>query len=369
MMAKLDFLCNGISEITSFEQRKEQAEMIIQYLIDNKLVPGASVTVTKQGKILWQAGYGYADIENKVQVDPCTTLFRIGSVSKPISAVALAKMYESKQIDWNESLYRYVSDFPIKTFDFTIKQLGGHIAGIRGYKGKEMFSNKPISIEEGVLFFANDSLEFPPGTRYSYNSFNWNLISLAMQKEVCLPFEEVVLHNVLIPLQMTNTLPDFGWKYSNQAVAYSRSGKKFSFSPSVNNYYKLASGGYLSTSEDISLLGEAMLKGFFLNSEVQTEMLSSQKIGEEQSATGYGIGWQVGKDWNNRPYYGHVGNAIGGYAWFYCYPQEQLVIVLLFNVGNPKIEPFLRCIVDLTVKGSSQYSSEIKQLKDKVNEK
>ena len=111
------------SEVTSFEEAQKEAEKILQYLIQEELIPGASITVTKQGKTIWQGGYGYADISKKTPIDPKTTIFRVASMSKAITGVILARLQEQKKFDWNMSLYEYIPDFPKKPFDFTIKQL------------------------------------------------------------------------------------------------------------------------------------------------------------------------------------------------------------------------------------------------------
>ena len=273
------------------------------------------------------------------------------TVSKPLSAMALAKLQEKKLFDWNASLYQYLPDYPRKPFDFTIKQLGGHIAGIRSYKGSEMMLNKPMTIEEGINLFKNDIQEFVPGTRYLYSSYNWNLVSLAMQKCLNKDFESIVLEEVLIPLGMKNTFPDNGNIIKNQSIPYVRGKNNFSKSSNVHNYYKLAGGGFLSTSEDIAKMGNAIICYDFLTKEIQDEMLISLCTDDEKF-TGYAIGWQSSKDWNNRHYYGHIGNGIGGYAWFFVYPKEQTVITMLFNVTNPKIDAFLQRIVDFTLKGT-----------------
>ena len=119
------------SEVTSFEEAQKEAEKILQYLIQEELIPGASITVTKQGKTIWQSGYGYADLSKKTPIVPKTTIFRVASMSKAITGVVLARLQEQKKFDWNMSLYEYIPDFPEKPFDFTVKQLAGHLAGIR----------------------------------------------------------------------------------------------------------------------------------------------------------------------------------------------------------------------------------------------
>lgn len=353
----VDVFKRNPSDIVSFEDARKEAEKIILYLLQEKLIPGLSITITQKNQIIWQEGYGYADIDKKKKIDPKKTLFRIASVSKPLSAVALARLQDKQLFDWNLSLYEYVPDYPKKPFDFTIKQLGGHLAGIRSYRGNEVLSNKPMSIEEGIGMFKDDILEFAPGTKHLYSSFNWNLISLAMERCLDKKFESIVSEEVLQPLQMKNTYPDKGKIIQNQAIPYSRSQKDFRPTSPVHNYYKLAGGGFLSTSDDVAKLGNTVICHDFLSQASESEMLTPLCTDDDKN-TGYSIGWQSSKDWNGRPYYGHIGNGVGGYAWFYVYPQEQVVVSMLFNVTNPRIDIYLQRIVDFILEGTEYLELE-----------
>lgn len=341
------------SEVSSFEQAQAEAEKIIYYLLQEKMIPGLAVAISKNGNTIWQKGYGYADIKNKIPITPETTLFRIASVSKPLTAMVLARLQDKKMFDWNASLYEYLPDFPRKPFDFTIKQLAGHIAGIRNYKENEMMLNLPMSIEQGIDLFKNDILEFAPGTKYLYSSYNWNLISLAMQKCLNKDFAKIVYDEVLEPLQMKNTFPDRGKLIENQSIPYSRGKNGFYISKDVHNYYKLAGGGFLSTCQDVIKIGNAVICHDFLSQLSENEMLTSLCT-DDDLETGYSLGWQSAKDWNDRNYYGHIGNGIGGYAWFYVYPQEQVVITMLFNITNPQINIYLQRIVDFILEGTEK---------------
>lgn len=137
-------------KVTSFKEAKVEAEKIIISMLDSQVIPGMSLTISKAGTTIWQQGYGLSDIETKEPIDAKHTLFRIASVSKSLSAVGLGKMMEMNLVNINESIHEYVPYFPRKNYDFTLKQLGGHLAGIRNYKGSEFMNNKPLSIREGV---------------------------------------------------------------------------------------------------------------------------------------------------------------------------------------------------------------------------
>ncbi|HEA78997.1 MAG TPA: class A beta-lactamase-related serine hydrolase, partial [Maribacter sp.] len=182
-----------------------KADFLLQQLIKEEKAPGISITVLKEGKTIFQKGYGYADLEHKQFVNPIKSIFRIASVSKPIAATALAHMVQKGIIDLDESFYTYLPDYPRKKWDFTIRQLASHTAGIRVYKGKEYGLNEPLSIIEGLGIFKDDPLVYEPGTEYLYNSFDWVMISAAMQEASGIPFEEYVQNHVLSPLKMEDT--------------------------------------------------------------------------------------------------------------------------------------------------------------------
>jgi len=349
--------------------RLSAADAILCDLVNENRVPGLAVTVLKNGKKILQKYYGYADLEKKIPVDPSTTIFRIASVSKPIAATALAHMVADGGIELDASFYKYVPYYPRKQWDFTIRHLASHTAGIRGYKGMEYGLNKPCTIKESIEIFKDDELLFKPGTNYLYNSYDWVLISLAMQEICGISFEKYVQEKVLFPLGMKNTLtPNVSLsaveglrnsqepsrtsmqrvdKVFNLTKFYSKNRKGFRIATPVNNCYKLAGGGYLSTSEDISKLGQAYLDGKILNEEILTQFLTSETVNGQP--TYYGLGWQVSEDAHGRPFYGHVGNGIGGYANFFVYPDQQMVFSILINCTNPNVQEELDKAVDALI--------------------
>ncbi|WP_304298633.1 serine hydrolase [Capnocytophaga leadbetteri] len=339
------------SEVTSFEEAKTEAEKILYYLIQEEIIPGASVTVTKKGKIIWQGGYGYADISKKTPVDPQKTIFRVASMSKAITGVLLARLQEQKKFDWNLSLYEYVPNFPPKPFDFTIKQLAGHLAGIRSYKANEYTLNKKYSIEEGIDLFKDDILQSAPGTKFLYSSYGINLISLAIEKCLNKKFEDIAKDEVFKPLNMWRTFPDRGRIITDEAIPYTRTKKGLDKATEVNNYFKLAGGGFLSTSHDIAKMGTAIERHSFLSQAVENEMLKKQCTTDDVEIN-YGIGWQNQRDWNGRDYFGHTGMGVGGFGWLSVYPNEQVVIVMLFNVTDPQISIYLQRLTDFILEGA-----------------
>lgn len=336
-----------------------KADELLNSLIEERKIPGLAITVLNKGELLFQKGYGYADIEREYQVNPKRTIFRIASVSKNIAATALAHMVADGIIDLDTSLYDYVPYFPKKEHDFTIRQLAGHTAGIRGYRGKEYGLNEDYSIKDSLQIFKDDELLFKPGSDYHYNSYDWVLISLAMQEASGIAFEKYVHRKVLLPLGLTNTFNEtvkLGGveisvnKAHHLATFYSRKRTGFRKAIPVNNQYKLAGGGYLSTSEDIAKFGQAYLSNEVLDNAVVSEFLTSENI--NGNPTYYGLGWQVSEDKNGREFYGHVGNGVGGYSNLFIYPKEQMVFSILVNCTNPRIQDILDKSIEFIIDNS-----------------
>ncbi|WP_237561860.1 serine hydrolase domain-containing protein [Flagellimonas algicola] len=333
-------------------QGLEKVDAMLASLATETRIPGMSVSVIKRGQQLLQKAYGYANLEDKTEVDPHTTLFRIASVSKCITGLALARMVEEGLLDLDDSFYKHVSYFPKKEFDFSLRQLAGHTAGIRSYRGKEFALNSPYSIKDSIEIFKDAPLQFQPGKGYLYNSFDFVLLSLAMQEASGVSFEEYVRDRVLGPLDMQHTLSPnqveqnpnvLMTKGLQKAEFYTKTRGGFKKAISVNNQYKLAGGGYLSTASDIGKLGLAILEGKLIRPEVMQEILTSQKV--NGNATYYGLGFQVSQDEQRKSFVGHVGNSVGAYSNLFIYPKEEMVIAILINSTDPKVQDELNAII------------------------
>lgn len=363
-----------LTYIQSFFSRKEElksvmflegvdlADAIFNNLVAEQKVPGLSVTILKEGETLLQKGYGYSNLEKELPLEPENTSFRIASISKCITGLAFGKMVEEGILNWDDSFYKHVPYYPKKKQDFTLRQLASHTAGIRAYRGKEFALNKPYSIKDSLQVFQDDPLVFQPGKGYLYNSFDFVLLSLAMQEASGIPFEAYVSEKILLPLGMNKTATPFchaepveaslnqGENRLRQhfdklsvtksdAKFYSKRGSEFKKAIEVNNFYKLAGGGYQSTSHDIAKMGQAILEQKLLKSETYDQLFTSQMI--TGKPTYYGLGFQVSQDNSGRSFVGHVGSSVGAYTNFFVYPDKEIVISILINCTDPKVQELL----------------------------
>ena len=312
-------------------------------LVEDKVIPGMAISIYRGDQALVHCGFGYADLERKLPVHPGTTLFRAASVSKPITACALATLVAEGKLDLDASLYSYVPYFPEKKHDFTIRQLAAHTAGIRGYRGKEYALNKPYSIRDSLTVFQDDPLLFEPGTQFHYNSYDHVLLSLAIEEVTGRSFSDYTREMVLEPLNMFNTVPETPDNQTPPTTFYTRNRSGFQKAVAVDNRFKLAGGGYLTTTEDLIKLGQAILEERFYPKEMST-ILEAQEI--KGKSTYYGLGWEVSMDSKGRQYFGHIGNQVGGYSYFKIFPETGLVVAILVNCTAPKIQNLLDEVVE-----------------------
>jgi len=144
-------------------------------------IPGLALAVALDGKIVFSEGFGYADLEERVPVWP-TTKYRIGSVSKPLTATALMELVEAGKVDLDSPVQKYVPSFPDKGAVVTVPMVAGHLGGIRHYQGDEFHIQRHYAnVLEGLKIFENDPLVAPPGTKFSYSSYGYNLLSAVVE--------------------------------------------------------------------------------------------------------------------------------------------------------------------------------------------
>ncbi|HTJ00727.1 MAG TPA: serine hydrolase domain-containing protein [Dongiaceae bacterium] len=292
-------------------------------------VPGLSVAVAVDGKLVWSEAFGYADVAQKILATP-QTRFRIGSVSKPLTSVGLALLVERGLLDLDAPIQTYIPDFPHKSAPLTLRLLAGHLSGIRNYQGSEAASNKSYpNLRAGLKIFESDPLIAPPGTRFSYASYNWNVIGVAMEAAAKQDFLGYMKTAVFEPLGLANTVPDVAGAVDPQRTEFyeTRADGEFVVAPKVNLSFVWPAGGFLSTAEDLVRFGTAVLQPGFLKPESRRLLFLSQKTSAGQ-LTHYGVGWYVG-----RIAY-HGGDSIGGTSILILDPSSRVVVAILTNRGH-----------------------------------
>ena len=312
-----------------------EARRIARTLLDEHGLPGLSLAVGVDGEVVYTEGFGWADLENRVPVTALTRM-RIGSVSKPVTAAALGLLVDRGRLDLDAEIQTYVPYFPRKRWPVTVRQVAGHIGGIRHYLGDENLSARRYpTVREGIAIFADDSLLFEPGTDYSYSSYGWNLLSAVVEGASGTPFLEFMRREVFEPLGLRSIVAEhtdsiIDWR----ATFYARGGNaRLVNAPYVDNSYKWAGGGFISNTEDLVRFAFAHLDGGLLEPTTIETLWTSQRTRDGED-TGYGIGWSTGRDDQGRRTVAHTGGSVGGRAVLLVYPEQRVVVAMLSNAGH-----------------------------------
>lgn len=383
--------------------------------------PGIVIGVSVDGKEVWSEGLGYADVENRVPCKP-ETVMRIASISKSLTMVALAKLWEAGKLDLDLPVQHYVPEFPEKEYEgekvsVTTRLLISHLSGIRHYekdmrKVKEEKAYKAMKMMKGLMpsdqekelkekggkdheksdspkakaeqenearcrhskpgkkkndfdqgelylkekfensieslrLFKNDPLFFKPGSQFLYSTFGYSLLAAIVERasgHKYLDYMQKIFHD----LDMLTTVQE-----ENEPVIYNRARfyvynkkKRLVNTPYVDNSYKWAGGGFLSTVGDLLKFGNAMLYGYqvglFKNSNenllpgylkpetmvmMWTPVPNTEMSWDKEGK--YAMAWGVvekkqtyGSCRKQRHYASHTGGAVGASSVLLVLPEE-----------------------------------------------
>ncbi len=190
------------------KEAKLQARKMVKELVAQQNIPGLSVAVAVDGEIVWSEGFGFADLETRVEVRPLTR-FRVGSVSKLLTAAGVARLYDQGRLDLDAPVQRYMPAFPKKDQEITTRQLAGHLAGIRHYSREEFINTQRYnSVSESLRIFQDSPLLHAPGTKYSYSTYGYTLISAVLEGASGQDFLSYMQEQVFRPLKMESTGAD-----------------------------------------------------------------------------------------------------------------------------------------------------------------
>jgi serine beta-lactamase-like protein LACTB, mitochondrial len=190
-----------------YAQAEQNARKIANEWLARR-IPGVTLAVAVDGRIVYAEAFGYADLEQRVPVWPGTK-FRIASDSKPLTAAGLMLLVERGKIDLDAPVQKYVPSFPDKEAKITPRMLAGHLAGIRHYKDDEfLISRHYDSVVEGLKIFADDPLVSPPGKEFHYSSYGFNLLSAVIESAAGEDFLSYMHERVFGPLGLRHTIED-----------------------------------------------------------------------------------------------------------------------------------------------------------------
>ena len=306
--------------------------------------PGIAVAVVSEGSYVWSAGFGMSDLENGT---PSTsqTVYRIASVSKPITAVAALMLWEQHKLDLDAPIQEYCPSFPQKSSPITTRQLLGHLGGIGYYRVPDTpYSNSQSDpevgntrhfdngIQGGLQFFQDDPLVSAPGKHFNYSTQGYTLVGCVIEGASGETYENYVRKHVLNPSGMGQTRPDdrraiipFRTRFYSQNSEGSVTHAEF-----LDASYKVPGGGLLSSAPDLARFSAAVLNDRLVSRATLDMMWTPQIPSDRLGRMVYGLGWQIGSI-GGVTTVGHGGSQQGTSAMMLIAPEARAGIVVLIN--------------------------------------
>jgi CubicO group peptidase (beta-lactamase class C family) len=329
--------------VRKWTEAVEQGRQLVRTGITEQNLPGLSVAVGVGGDIVWAEGFGLADLEKRIPVTP-DTQFRMGTASVSLTSAAVGLLLDRSRLSLDDEIQTYVPAFPKKQWPVTLRQLMGHLAGVRTDSGDEgpLFEQHCERPVEALPAFEKQSLLFEPGTQFRYSSYGWILMSAAVEAAAAEPFQEFMRKQIFDPLGMDDTMadsatdpiPDRATPYFPRFAADPRYGPD----PMRPVDYSCYSGAsvFVSTPSDLVRFAMAFGSGKLLQPATVQLLQTSQRLASGQE-TGYGLGWDletatlVGKETHLT---GHDGDSLGGMvASFMTFPEYGIVVAVTSNTS------------------------------------
>lgn len=311
------------------QDKAEKIDQLVQRFHYNGQFDGA-VLVAENGQILFKKGYGFANREWDIPNSP-DTKFRIGSITKQITAMTVLILQEKGLLNVNDSLCNYIPDCPLAWKDITIHHLMTNTSGIpnfTNFSDNDQWELLPTTPEQTINRFIDKKLMFSPGTEFGYSSSGFVLLGYIIEQLTSESYEDAVMKYIFEPLNMQNS----GYDHPKTILKYRASGYTGGRLPGNAPYFEMdtphAAGALYSTVEDLFLWDQA-LYNTELVSKKSLEQMFSRHV-ELSEYWGYGYGWYIGQPYN-RSVFSHMGSISGFRSQITRFPDEKVFIISLSN--------------------------------------
>jgi len=299
---------------------------------------GVAVLVARDGKIVFQAGFGLADIAKKIPITP-ETKFRIGSVTKQFTAAAVLRLAEQGKLSLDDPLAKHFPDFAHHS-GVTVRHLLTHTSGLHSYTEKqEMFSRvtKPIEPSELIAWFKNDPPDFAPGSGFHYNNSAYFLLGQIVAKVSGQSFDNYLREAFFKPLEMNDTgIYVNSAPPSGMAIGYSFTDEKFKPALDWDMSWAGGAGALYSTVGDLFRWNEALFGGQVINATSLKAATTPVELPKNTDGMmmKYGYGLMM-YEIKRLPTIGHGGGLHGWSSDLLRVPKHNCTVVVLANAALP----------------------------------
>ncbi len=300
--------------------------------------PGAAVRIEKGGEVVLRKGYGLADLELGVPIEP-DMVVRLGSITKQFTAAAVLMLAEEGKIDLDAPVSAYLPDYAGPAAVVTVGQLLNHSGGLPNYTDRPEYParmREAQTVEQMIDRFEALPLEFEPGTRWSYSNSGYLLLGAIVEAVSGTSYEEVVETRIFGPLGMERSR----YGHENEVVpgrveGYQGPPGDYEHAAYLSMTQPYAAGSLLSTVDDLARWDAALDAGEILSDEHRA-LLGRPVVLTDGSSSGYSYGFSVGDYAGHRMI--HHGGGINGFSTYMIRVPEEDVFIAIFS-NDPAAQP------------------------------
>ncbi|MEW8995740.1 serine hydrolase domain-containing protein [Clostridium sp.] len=296
-----------------------------------------SILVVQKGETIIKKGYGQASIEHNIPNTP-KTKFRICSITKQFTAMAVMMLQENGLLSVNDNIYKFFPECQQLDKRITIHHLLTHTSGLQYLFGQNfpiMYSKSKHTHEDMFNVFKDKHLLCDPGEMWNYSNYGYYLLGCIVEKVSGVTYDEFLKKNIFEPLNMKNTGIE-----KNKAIVpglangYYLNDNDLMHTDYVNMDTTFGSGEIYSTVEDMLIWDQALYNGGLVSEETLDTIFSPYANSGERGTedNDYGYGWFIDKMYG-RKRISHDGGGLGFITGFDRYINEQVSIIVLSNYG------------------------------------
>lgn len=294
--------------------------------------PGAAVIVVRDGKVILRKGYGKANMELGVPIEP-DMVFRTGSITKQFTAAAILMLAEQGKLSLDDDITKFLPDYPTKGQKITIEHLLTHTSGIKSYTSLPEWIplwRKDMPIDELIALFKDKPMDFAPGEKWAYNNSAYVLLGAVIEKASGQTYADFVEKNIFAPLGMKNSFYDNTARIIPRRVAgYSKGKDGFVNAAYLSMSQPHAAGSLVSSVDDLALWDAALYTEKLVKQQSLKRAWTTSKLNNGK-ATNYGFGWSV-NSYEGHPVIEHSGGIPGFASYAIRMPNDRVFVAALTN--------------------------------------
>jgi CubicO group peptidase (beta-lactamase class C family) len=302
-------------------------------------VPGAAVMVVHNGRPILTRCYGLAHVEERRPVKECTN-FRLASVSKQFTAMAIMILVEHGLLTYDRTLCDLFPEFPPYGCTITVDHLLHHTSGLVDYESllPDTMTRQVSDAEVLRLMMGQDSTYFPPGSQFRYSNSGYAVLAMVVERVSGQRFADFLRENVFLPAGMTATLayerggpPVPCRAYGYRVVADSG----FAFRDQSPTSAVLGDGGIYSSLRDLFRWDQALYSERLVSAQTLVRAFTPGLL-TDGTSTSYGHGWRLDTYRGHRRMH-HTGGTCGFATLIQRYPDDRFTVIVLTNRNEPSL--------------------------------